>query len=190
MQNIPLFNSAGQAYQQTHSAHWDAVARNRDKWNGLGGTYHRRLEEVYRFLVSPGQRVLEIGCGSGNLLAALKPARGVGVDFSPEMIQHAPAKHASLDFILADVHDLTAVEGPFDIIILSDTVNDLWDVQRVLEGIKRLCLPSTRLIFNFYSGLWQLTPRHRTRAEPGRAHSCPELAYPKGPSQHVELGRV
>ena len=156
MQNIPLFDSAGQAYQQTHSAHWDAVARKRDKWNGLGGTYHRRLEEVYRFLVSPGQRVLEIGCGSGNLLAALKPARGVGVDFSPEMIQRARAKHASLDFILADVHDLTAVEGPFDIIILSDTVNDLWDVQRVLEGIKRLCLPSTRLILNFYSGLWQL----------------------------------
>jgi SAM-dependent methyltransferase len=155
MQNTPLFDSVGQAYQLTHSAHWDTVARKRDKWNGWGGTYHRRLEEVYRFLVSPGLRVLEVGCGFGDLLAALKPARGVGVDFSAEMIQRARAKHPALEFSLADVHDLTGVDGQFDIIVLSDTVNDLWDVQRVLEGMKRFCLPSTRVLINFYSGLWQ-----------------------------------
>jgi SAM-dependent methyltransferase len=156
MQNTPLFDSAGQVYQQTHSAHWDAVACKRDKWNGWGGIYHRRLEEVYRFLVSPGQRVLEIGCGVGDLLAALKPARGVGVDFSTQMVQRAGAKHPDLHFILADAHDLASIEGPFDVIVLSDTVNDLWDVQRVLEEIKRFCLPSTRILINFYSGLWQL----------------------------------
>jgi SAM-dependent methyltransferase len=156
MQNTSLFDSAGQVYQQSHCAHWDAVARKRDKWSGLGGTYHRRLEEVYRFLVSPGLRVLEVGCGFGDLLAALRPARGLGVDFSSEMIQRARARHPGLEFVLADVHDLSSVNGPFDIIILSDTVNDLWDVQRVFEGIKRLCLPSTRIILNFYSGLWQL----------------------------------
>jgi SAM-dependent methyltransferase len=156
MQNTSLFDSAGQVYKQSHCAHWDAVARKRDKWSGLGGTYHRRLEEVYRFLVSPGLRVLEVGCGFGDLLAALRPARGLGVDFSSEMIQRARARHPGLEFVLADVHDLSSVNGPFDIIILSDTVNDLWDVQRVFEGIKRLCLPSTRIILNFYSGLWQL----------------------------------
>ncbi len=155
MQNPPLFDSAGQVYQLTHSAHWDAVARKRDKWNGWGGTYHRRLAGVYRFLVSPGLRVLEVGCGFGDLLAALKPAHGVGVDFSAEMIQRARAKYPALDFVLADAHDLSSVDGPFDIIILSDTVNDLWDVQRVFEEIERFCLPSTRILLNFYSGLWQ-----------------------------------
>jgi SAM-dependent methyltransferase len=155
MLNTPLFDSAGQVYQLTHSAHWDAVARKRDKWSGWGGTYHRRLAEVYRFLVSPGLRVLEVGCGFGDLLAALKPARGVGVDFSAEMIQRARAKYPALDFVLADAHDLSSVDGPFDIIILSDTVNDLWDVQRVFEEIERFCLPSTRILLNFYSGLWQ-----------------------------------
>ncbi len=155
MLNTPLFDSAGQVYQLTHSAHWDAVARKRDKWNGWGGTYHRRLAGVYRFLVSPGLRVLEVGCGFGDLLAALKPAHGVGVDFSAEMIQRARAKYPALDFVLADAHDLSSVDGPFDIIILSDTVNDLWDVQRVFEEIERFCLPSTRILLNFYSGLWQ-----------------------------------
>ena len=155
MQNFSLFDAAGQAYQQTHSAHWDTVARKRDKWNGWGGTYHHRLEEVYRFLVTPGQRVLEVGCGFGDLLSALKPGRGVGVDFSAEMIQRARSRHPGLDFVLTDAHDLASIEGPFDIIVLSDTVNDLWDVQRVFEEIKRFCLPSTRIIINFYSGLWQ-----------------------------------
>ena len=39
-------------------------------------------------------------------------------------------------------------------IILSDLVNDLWDVQGVFEQVRVLCDSHTRLILNFYSGLW------------------------------------
>ena len=63
------FEPAGITYQQSRIAHWDSIARKRDRWNGMGQWYHKRLEEVYRFLVSPGLRVLEIGCSDGNLLA-------------------------------------------------------------------------------------------------------------------------
>jgi hypothetical protein len=55
-----------------------------------------------------------------------------------------------------DAHDLSSLEGEFDVIIFSDTVNDLWDVQRALEQVKRLCTPRTRLILNFYNHFWQL----------------------------------
>jgi hypothetical protein len=41
------------------------------------------------------------------------------------------------------------------VVILSDLVNDLWDVQRVLERVRPLCRPHTRLILNFYSHLWE-----------------------------------
>ena len=156
MQNPPIYDAAGQVYKQTHMVHWDAVAHKRDSWKGWGGLYHRRLEEIYRFLVTPGQRILEIGCGQGDLLASLRPSRGVGLDFSSAMLERARAKHPDLEFVEADAHDLSAIEGPFDFIIFSDTVNDLWDVQRVLEQICRLCIPSTRIIFNFYSRLWQV----------------------------------
>ena len=44
----------------------------------------------------------------------------------------------------------------FDYIILSDLVNDLWDVQRVFEQIAGACSPSTRIIINTYSRLWEL----------------------------------
>lgn len=76
LNSAPRFDSAGQTYQQTRMAQWDKVARMRDSWRGWGGSYHHRLAEVYRFLVSPGQRVLEIGCGLGDLLAAVEPAHG------------------------------------------------------------------------------------------------------------------
>src|SRR5215216_235020 len=149
------FDSAGQAYQQTRIAHWDEIACKRDTWQGMGKWYHERLTQIFRFHVTPNQRVLEIGCGDGRLLAALQPAYGVGVDFSEEMIRRAKQKHPDLSFIQADAHDLSQISETFDVIILSDLVNDLWDVQRVFEQIKSLCHPRTRILLNFYSRLWQ-----------------------------------
>lgn len=145
-----------QRYKQARIAHWNFVARKRDRWRSAGRWYHNRLREIYRFLVSPGQKVLEIGCGTGDLLAGLQPARGVGIDFSPEMIARAASRYPSLEFIEADAHDLSFLNETFDFIILSDTVNDLWDVQTVLEQLRSRSTPRTRLVLNFYSGLWQL----------------------------------
>jgi SAM-dependent methyltransferase len=135
--------------------HWDRVARDMQRRGRTGGAYHRRLAEIYRQLVAPNLRVLELGCGEGDLLAALQPAVGVGVDVSAEMIASARARHPGLTYVQQDVGDLD-VEGPFDVVILSDLVNDLWDVQRVLERVRPLCTPSTRLLLNTYSRLWEL----------------------------------
>ncbi len=154
--NVHPFDAAGSLHQQTRTAHWDAIARKRDTWRGMGRWYHRRLQEIYRFLVSPGQRVLEIGSGTGDLLAALQPAYGLGIDFSAEMIARARQRHPELQFIQADAHALPSLQELFDCIIFSDTINDLWDVQLALEQIRPLCSPRTRIILNFYSRLWEL----------------------------------
>lgn len=156
MTTISPLDEAGKRYQQTHISHWDQVAKKRDSWRGMGIWYHHRLMEIYKFLVSPNQRILEIGCGTGDLLANLSPSHGVGIDFSPEMITRARQRHPKLEFHQLDAHDLSSLNDEFDIIIFSDTINDLWDVQRALEQAKRLCAPHTRLILNFYSHFWQL----------------------------------
>ncbi len=168
MDVFPAFDTAGQAYQRTRIDHWDTIAR-RPKTRGWGKWYHRRIQEVYRYLVNPGQRVLEIGSAEGDLLSGLGPAQGVGVDFSLEMISLARQRHPTLEFVPADAHDLSALAGPFDVIIFSDTVNDLWDVQRAFEQVSRLCTPHTRVILNFYSHLWELPlniARHLNMATP------------------------
>src|SRR5213593_2916134 len=146
--------AARENYRRARQAHWNAFARSLDTWTGWGGYYHRRLTQVYQFLVGPGQRVLELGCAQGDLLAALKPSVGVGVDFSDTMLRRARRRHPELCFIQADAHDLSLNEK-FDVIILSDLVNDLWDVQIVFQKIAQLATPRTRIILNAYSRLWE-----------------------------------
>ena len=87
--SAPLIDGAQKEYQKARLLHWNEVARKLQSWTGWGGYYHQRLTQVYQSLVSPGQSVLELGCGRGDLVAALRPALGVGVDFSEGMIRAA-----------------------------------------------------------------------------------------------------
>ncbi len=143
-------------YTEDRRAHWERIAQLRERWRGLGGYYHRRLEEVYRAQVPPGQRVLELGCAEGGVLAAVQPAYGIGVDLSPAAIAAARERHPQLSFQVADAHDLSAIEGPFDVVIASDLLNDLWDVQAVFREIAGVSHSGTRVIVNNYSRLWEL----------------------------------
>jgi SAM-dependent methyltransferase len=119
-----------------------------------GRYYQQYLRRYFTFLVPPGLRVLEIGSGLGDLLAAVKPARGLGVDFSPEMVRLARERHAGLEFQVADAAEFSATEK-FDYILLSDLVNDLPDVQAVLERLQTVSAPNTRLVVNFFNTLWR-----------------------------------
>ncbi len=152
--------TAAERNTERRRKHWDEVARTFAN-KGMGGLYHERLNEIYRFLVPSRQRVLEIGCSEGDLLAAVNPKHGMGIDFSPEMIARAKDRHPELNMVCADAHTFQSDEA-FDVIIMSDLVNDLWDVQAVFDNLKPLCGPDTRLIINTYSHLWQL-PLEATR---------------------------
>src|SRR5436190_5134064 len=119
-----------------------------------GRHYHTLLRRYFTFLVTPGLRVLELGCGLGDLLAAVKPARGVGVDFSSKMIESARQRHPELEFDVADAGEWRSQEQ-FDCILLSDLVNDLPDVQAAFEQAARNATPDTRLVLNFFNYLWR-----------------------------------
>jgi SAM-dependent methyltransferase len=154
-QSKVLLDPAVDQYRQVRLAHWEGVAARMDTAKSLGGYYHRRLSQIYQRLIPPGYRVIEFGGGQGNLLASLKPSYGVAVDFSPEMIQRGRMNHPELDFLLEDVHSISLKES-FDYIIMSDILNDVWDVQKVFEQAQRLSGPKTRLIINTYSRLWEV----------------------------------
>ncbi|MBI3876592.1 MAG: glycosyltransferase [Verrucomicrobia bacterium] len=116
--------------------------------------YHRLLDAHFAFLVPPGLRVLEVGCGLGDLLAAVKPSRGLGMDFSPAMIEQAAKRHPDLEFRVASAEEISSGEK-FDYIILSDLVNELDDVQAVLARLRDASHANTRLVVNFFSNLWR-----------------------------------
>ena len=116
--------------------------------------YQRLLRRYYAFFIPPGQRVLEVGCGLGDLLAAVAPARGLGIDFSPATVALARQRHPELEFQIADAGGVS-LEEKFDYIILSDLVNDLPDVQVVLEKLRAVATSHTRLVLNFFNTLWR-----------------------------------
>ena len=83
---------------------------------GNVGYYYENEWRYLCFLVPEGSRILELGCGTGQLLAALKPARGVGIDISDGMIEVARRNYPDLEFYTGDIEEpetIDALMGPF-----------------------------------------------------------------------------
>ena len=116
--------------------------------------YGRLLAHYYRLLVPAGASVLEIGCGSGQLLGRIPARRRVGVDLSPARIAAARAAVPDAEFHVQAGESL-ALDERFDCIILSDTLNLAADAQRLLELLHGVSHPGTRLVLNFPSALWR-----------------------------------
>lgn len=150
------------AYTEQRRRYWEDYAQTASKWSGARKYYQRRLREIYKVSVPPGMRVLEVGCGDGELLAKLEPAYGYGIDLSGQLIEKARSKFPGLHFETGDVSNLQ-LEGEFDFIICSDLLNDLWDVQTAFEQIAAHCHSGTRILINCYSRLWE-GPRHLAEA--------------------------
>lgn len=136
----------------------DRLAPHRESWRRRNAYYHAEELRYLRFLVPEGLSVLALGCGTGDTLAALKPSRGVGIDLSPATVDLARSRHPHLDLRIGDVEDdalLATLDGPFDVILLIDTIGDLEDVEATLSRLHRLCGRDTRIVIAYHSPLWE-----------------------------------
>jgi SAM-dependent methyltransferase len=142
-------------YLRSWEAFFDHYASQVDDWHRRNAGYHEAIASLAEFYTLPGARVLEVGSGNGDLLAAVKPSYGLGIDISGEMVRLAGAKYPSLKFERMSGERLDLPGEQFDFIILSDLVGYLYDIRLVLERLRSLCHSRTRLIINWYSRLWQ-----------------------------------
>jgi SAM-dependent methyltransferase len=136
----------------------ERIAPRRQSFRRKAAFFHAEDLRYLKFLIPEGLRVLEIGCGTGDVLAALKPSYGVGLDFSPAMIAQAKRLHAELEFRMGDIEDaefVASLPGPFDVILIADTIGSLDDCQATLELLHQHCTRSTRLVIVYYSHLWE-----------------------------------
>ena len=136
----------------------DRQALERERWISRNTYTYDEHHRYLRFLIPRGLKVLELGCGIGHTLAALDPRVGVGVDFSDGMVEQAQRKYPHLQFIVGDVEDpelLSRLDHPFDVILLSDTIGELEDVESTLKNIRQYCVPDARLIIAYFSNTWE-----------------------------------
>jgi ubiquinone/menaquinone biosynthesis C-methylase UbiE len=143
--------------------HFDDIASKLDWWAKRNRYYYQDLDRLHKFLIPAGSKVLEIGCGTGDLLAKIDSGLGVGIDFSEKVIEVAKSKYPHLDFHCLDIEYLNQssslkhlfLDIEFDYIILSDVLGDLTNIQRVLENLQQICHPRTKMILNFHNFLWE-----------------------------------
>jgi SAM-dependent methyltransferase len=113
------------------------------------------IERICRFLIPPGQRVLEIGSGSGDLLAALEPAEGVGVDVSGGMVELARGRHPEVRFEHASGEQLELGEETFDYVVLGDLLPYVHDLLQLFAHVAAHSHPGTRVVIHSYSRVWR-----------------------------------
>ncbi len=138
--------------------HYDRIAGERARLLAKNRYYAEQIERLVGSLVLTGARVLEVGAGLGDLLVALQPSRGVGIDVSPSMIELARQRHggrAEVSFEVADVERDPLPAGPFDVIVLSDTLGMLEDIETALRRLRGLLAPDGRIVVTYYNFLWE-----------------------------------
>jgi SAM-dependent methyltransferase len=136
--------------------------------------FHAQLLRYFRRHIPEGGRVLEWGCGAGDLLAGLKPARGLGLDFSGRMIARAIERHggdSALEFRAADIATETVTE-PFDHIVLDYLTGYLPDLQTALKSLRTAAHARTRLHLATINTLW-LFPLRLAAASGMASHQPP-----------------
>jgi SAM-dependent methyltransferase len=158
-QQTELPESQQEQIEQTNI--WGSLETKQEmKWQKRSSYFHKLDSDYLGFLIPPGQRVLALGCGAGDKLAGLKPSIGIGVDISPAKIKLASRKFPNLVFLLGDIEDRVLLDslvkqGPFDVIVLYDSLGVVNDIQTFLGGLKNLCGSSTRLVSVYSAYFWE-----------------------------------
>jgi len=116
--------------------------------------YHRYVEKLVHRLVPEPRRVLDIGCGNGDVLASLSPRRGLGVDFSGGMVALAAERHAGLEFRQCDAETLE-LDEKFDTVLMVNLLGHLDDIYAALQKTRGAMDARGRLVVVYYNHLWE-----------------------------------
>ncbi len=128
------------------------------RWRKRNSYYYKWLDRIYQFAVQPNSRVLHVGCECGDLLAAVKPAYGVGVDADPRAVELAKKRFPHLKFHAVDPHELEIAEK-FDYVLICNSLGRWRDIQQVLERIRPAADENTRVVITYYNYLWEAVLR-------------------------------
>ena len=136
------------------AAFFDRFADDEARWKRRNSTYHRLIRQLMRFNVPTSARVLEVGCGSGDLLAALEPSHGVGVDVSARMVERAREAHPGLRFEVTAGEQVELGET-FDYVVLSDLMPYVHDLLELFTRVAEHSHEGTRVVIHSYSRAWR-----------------------------------
>ncbi|HWK20988.1 MAG TPA: bifunctional demethylmenaquinone methyltransferase/2-methoxy-6-polyprenyl-1,4-benzoquinol methylase UbiE [Microbacteriaceae bacterium] len=135
---------------------FDAVAKRYDVTNAIlsgGNAPLWRTATVKAIAPEPGERVLDIACGTGTSTAAIakRGARVTGIDFSEGMILQARRRHPDLEFVAGDAQALPFGDDEFDAVTVSFGLRNFSDPHAALAEMYRVLAPGGRVVITEFS---------------------------------------
>lgn len=134
--------------------YFDALSESRIRQRKAKGYYWNDITRYCDYFVQEDTSVLEIGCGTGELLQGIRAKRKTGIDFSEGMIAQAKRQFPELRLQVMLAENLQFDET-FDLIILSNLIGYLDDIQDVFAQLHKVCHPGTKIIITYYNFLWE-----------------------------------
>jgi SAM-dependent methyltransferase len=134
-------------------AHFDQIAPDYPSLKKRNRYYHAFLARWCRAMVPAGAKVLDVGCGRGDVLAAVRPREGVGVDVSPRMIEYARQDHPDLAFVSEGIEAFEG-DGTFDAALCVNTLEYTWDVGAVLGAVRGALRDNGRILITAANPVW------------------------------------
>ena len=132
----------------------DRIAVKREKYLKRNKYYYKDIIKYLKYNIPDNSKILEIGCGLGNVLNALNPSYGVGIDISGKMVELAKEKFPNITFYQMDAENIKLNEK-FEYIVISDTLGYLEDIQKMISELKKVSDSNTRIIITYHNFLWQ-----------------------------------
>jgi 2-polyprenyl-3-methyl-5-hydroxy-6-metoxy-1,4-benzoquinol methylase len=139
--------------------HLSQIAGRREIWINRNRYYYGLVNRLLRFLIEPQKQVLSVRCGTGMLLAAVRPRRAKGIDICSEIIEIARQRNPTFDFAIGfpdteQFLELFHKDENFDYILFNE-IGDTVDVLQAFQNLKPLCRRRTRLLVTTYNHLWE-----------------------------------
>jgi len=145
--------SRRRAHNELIKRHFAPLAPDYPRLKRKNRFYNEYLTRWCASLVPPGRRIVDFGCGRGDVLAAIAPSVGVGIDLCQEFVDSAAADYPHLRFEAAAIEDFETSER-FDAALLVNTMEYVYDIGMVLDKAYEVLRDNGRLLITTANPLW------------------------------------
>lgn len=141
-------------YPDDKKEYFNSLAKDRVNIRKRHSYYWNDITYYCNYFSHDDYSVLEIGCGTGELIGSIKGSNKTGIDFSPEMIKVASERYKDVDFRVMEAEDLK-LDRKYDLVIISNVIGFTNDVQKVFDEIRKVCHERTKVIVTYYNHFWE-----------------------------------
>jgi len=132
--------------------HFDSIAAEYNFYKTKNKFYYDNLKDLLASHIPKNNKVLEVGCGTGELLVKVNPSHGWGMDISSEMIKIANKKYYGLK---NTTFSTQWPKGKYDYVFMCDVIEHLEDAKAVFKKISERMNKKSVFLMTMANPLWE-----------------------------------